>query len=302
MKLQLNEKTLNAYINRAINEELDELFGSRVRKQSQRMITGKGWGNQRRDTTNGWGAAANSTIDANADAESDTPQTLVGMIGKLDQALKTAEQHAGVQSPSGNLMASVTSAGGVKKSLLAAINALTQIGNRLNKIERMSGSNAIMESAGDYMDATVAGNAAVGNARNMGQLGNLQKTGKEASRELNNATRRIRTAKNNGTYIQNAKTLNQAQDAARTKSLQATKGLKGAGISRNTGFWGKQVANVNNGAKDMKAGWQTMKGAKNAANVANATTKAGKATRTVGNVAKGVGQVAKGAGQASQLH
>ena len=151
MKLQLNEKTLNAYMQRAINEEIDELFGSRVRKQSQRMITGKGWGNGRRDSTNGWGAAANSDISA-TDAESDTPQTLVGMITKMEQGLQTIEQAAGINSPAGNLAATVTGAGGVKNSLLAAINALTQIANRLNKIERMSGSNAIMEGITETND------------------------------------------------------------------------------------------------------------------------------------------------------
>ena len=264
MKLQLNEKTLNAYINRALNEELDELFGSRTRKQSQRMITGKGWGNQRRDTTNGWGAAANSTIDANADAESDTPQTLVGMIGKLDQALKTAEQHAGVQSPSGNLMASITSAGGVKKSLLAAINALTQIGNRLNKIERMSGSNAIMENTADYADATVGGNAAIGNARNIGKLTGLQKDyttaaakARSAAAKQGAATRALNKVPKGG-YVGNLQTNQQNAIAANNaaKQAKATKAadMKAANITKDTGFWGKQAATMKNGVQDMKAG------------------------------------------------
>ena len=264
MKLQLNEKTLNAYINRALNEELDELFGSRTRKQSQRMITGKGWGNQRRDTTNGWGAAANSTIDTNADAESDTPQTLVGMIGKLDQALKTAEQHAGVQSPSGNLMASITSAGGVKKSLLAAINALTQIGNRLNKIERMSGSNAIMENTADYADATVGGNAAIGNARNIGKLTGLQKDyttaaakARSAAAKQGAATRALNKVPKGG-YVGNLQTNQQNAIAANNaaKQAKATKAadMKAANITKDTGFWGKQAATMKNGVQDMKAG------------------------------------------------
>lgn len=264
MKLQLNERTLNAYINRALNEELDELFGSRTRKQSQRMITGKGWGNQRRDTTNGWGAAANSTIDANADAESDTPQTLVGMIGKLDQALKTAEQYAGVQSPSENLMASVTSAGGVKKSLLAAINALTQIGNRLNKIERMSGSNAIMENTADYADATVGGNAAIGNARNIGKLTGLQKDyttaaakARSAAAKQGAATRALNKVPKGG-YVGNLQTNQQNAIAANNaaKQAKATKAadMKAANITKDTGFWGKQAATMKNGVQDMKAG------------------------------------------------
>ncbi len=38
-----------------------------------------------------------------------------------------------------------------------------------------------MESAGDYLDGVVGGNAAIGNARNMAQLGGLQKTARSAS-------------------------------------------------------------------------------------------------------------------------
>lgn len=376
----MNEETLNAYINEAINEEIDELFGSRVRKQSQRMITGKGWGNGRRDSTNGWGAAANSDISA-TDAESDTPQTLVGMITKMERGLQTIEQAAGINSPAGNLAATVTGAGGVKNSLLAAINALTQIANRLNKVERMSGSNAIMESAGDYMDAAVAGNAAVGNARNMSQLGALQKTAKAASSaqsvvgrgvspELRNATKLLNDTitaysnalvkngqqlKKGGTIIGNspaqimahynnngtfdltrfmksannlnatlkdptlAQKLNQVDkmvsnypgiksvklNALYNDAVMANNSAKSAmatsNIGRNTGFWGKQVANMKNGAQTAKGGLQTIKGAKNAANVANATSKVGKVTKTAGNIIKGAGQVAKGFGQVSQL-
>ena len=183
MKLQLNERTLNAYISEALKQELNEnnigeVGGSRVRKQSQRMITGQGWGNQRRSQSNLWGAA-NTSIDVNADAESEAPQTLVGMIIKKEQGLRSVEQLAGIDSPTGNLAASITSAKGVKGSLLAVINALTQIGNRLNAVERKSGSNAIMESTGDYMDAAVGGSAVAGNARNMSQLSNLQKPRKK---------------------------------------------------------------------------------------------------------------------------
>ena len=77
--------------------------------------------------------------------------------------------------------------------------------------------------------------------------------------------------------------------------------MKASHIGRNTGFWGKQVANMQNGVDNMKAGFQTIKGAKNAANVANATSKMGKAAKTVGNVANGVWQMGKAAAQASQL-
>lgn len=169
MKLQLNEKTLNAYINRALNEELDELFGSRVRKQSQRMITGKGWGNQKRNATNGWGAAANSAIDPEADAESQAPQTLVGMISKLEQILVAVENSLGIQSANQNLAGNIAATGAfgglkMKKSLVNAINALTTIGNRINTVEHKTGMNKIMESGiikedGDALTAGLVGGA-----------------------------------------------------------------------------------------------------------------------------------------------
>ena len=264
----MNEEALNAYINEAIRRELnennmDELFGSRVRKQSQRMITGKGWGNGRRDSTNGWGAAANSDISA-TDAESDTPQTLVGMITKMEQGLQTIEQTAGINSPAGNLAATVTGARGVKGSLLAAINALTQIANRLNKVERMSGSNAIMENTADYADATVGGNAAIGNARNIGKLTGLQKDyttaaakARSAAAKQGAATRALNKVPKGG-YVGNLQTNQQNAIAANNaaKQAKATKAadMKAANITKDTGFWGKQAATMKNGVQDMKAG------------------------------------------------
>ena len=308
MKLQLNERTLNAYISEALKQELNEnnigeVGGGRVRKQSQRMITGQGWGNQRRSQSNLWGAA-NTNIDVNADAEAEAPQTLVGMIIKMEQGLRSVEQLAGIASPTGNLAASITSAKGVKGSLLAAINALTQIGNRLNAVERKSGSNAIMESAGDYVDAAVGGSAVAGNARNMNQLNNLQKTAKKASSAQAVAARKVdkpvRAAIQNGTngvLDANAEAYARAIDANKV----AKANMQASHIGRNTGFWGKQVANMQNGVGNMKTGFQTIKGAKNAANVANATSKMGKAVKTTGNIAKGAFQVGKAAAQASQL-
>ena len=185
MKLQLDNKTLNAYINEALKQELnensmDELFGSRVKKQSRRMITGQGWGNQRRETGNLWGDA-NTTIDTNSDAEMETPQTLVGMIVKMEQALKEIESVAGIESYAGSLSDDIKSAGNLKKTLLAAIKALTQIAGRVNKIERISGSNSIMENVGrdatGYgLDAAAGGNAVIGNALNMHDLTKAQRT------------------------------------------------------------------------------------------------------------------------------
>ena len=304
MKLQLDENTLNTYINEAIKQELaenktDELFGRRVRKQSRRMITGQGWGNQKR-SQNGF-MAANSDISA-TDADEVVPQTLVGMIKQMDKGLATIEQAAGMNGQYeglGEKVAAYRSGGGFKmrQSLLNAINALSRLADRLSAVERKSGSNAIMESAGDYMDAAVGGNAAIGNARNMGRLGTLQQKGRDASKALNKATRNVtRTGKAldasvKAGEVKKAADLNQkytslkaAQDAARTASLDATKDLKAAGISRNTGFWGKQWANQKNawGAlKDAgKAGKEAGETAK-AAKLADAGVKGAKATKAV---------------------
>lgn len=163
MKLQLNEKTLNAYINKALKQELnennmDELFGSRNRKKNIRAITGQGWGNQNRDTKNFWGAA-NSDI-SNTDAESEAPQTLVGIVTKMEKQLMDLEKVIGIAPQAENLGASITQTrnnGGVKTkaSLLAAINALNRISDRLSVVEKQTGMNSIME------------------AKNLGQIQNI---------------------------------------------------------------------------------------------------------------------------------
>lgn len=388
MKLKLDENTLNAYINEAIKQELsengmDELFGSRVRKQSRRMITGQGWGNQKR-SQNGV-MAANSDI-SQTDADEVVPQTLVGMIKRMEQSLAAIEQTAGLPGNYeglGEKVAAYRNGGGfkMKQSLLNAIDALARIADRVSAVERKSGSNAIMESAGDYMDATVAGNAAIGNARNMRQLSSLQTGAKAASSaqavaargvspELRNATKLLNDTitaysnalvkngqqlKKGGVVIGNspkqimahynangvfdlsrfmnsannfnatlndptlAKKLTQVNKMAseypgiKTIKLNtlyndavmannsAKSAMAASNIGRNTGFWGKQVANMKNGAQTVKGGWQTIKGAKNAANVANATSKVGKVAKTTGQVLKGAGQVAKGVGQITQI-
>lgn len=157
MKLQLSERTLNAYINAALNEELDELFGSRVRKQSQRMITGKGWGNQRRSQDNLWGTA--NTDISSTDADEEVPQTLVGMIRKMENGLCAMEELSGIEPQEApgalaNGVAQYRSGGGfkMKDSLLAAINALSRIADRVSAVEKVSGSNAIMESISEGND------------------------------------------------------------------------------------------------------------------------------------------------------
>lgn len=154
MKIQLDENTLNTYINEAIRQELmenntDELLGSRHRKNNIRMITGQGWGNQNRDTKNFWGAA-NTDISA-TDAESEAPQTLVGIVTKMEKQLMDLEKVVGIAPQAENLGASITQTrnnGGVKvkASLLAAINALGRISDRLSVVEKQTGMNTLMES------------------------------------------------------------------------------------------------------------------------------------------------------------
>lgn len=331
MKLQLDEKTLNAYINKAIRQELfenntDELFGSRRRKESKRMITGQGWGNQKRDQANFWGSA--NTDISNTDADEEVPQTLVGMIKKMEQGLVSIEQTAGLPGEYEGLaekVAAYRNGGGfkMKQSLLNAINALSRLADRLNAVEQQSGSNAIMESAGDYADAAVGGNAAVGNARNMANLGRLQGAARSASAKQGAATRAINTAaKNPSKYAGMGPQLSANYQNAVKANTAAKDAMAASNIGRNTGFWGKQVANMKNGAQTIKGGVQTIKGAKNTGNAVqagvqayHAATEAGKTaaqaskaaksairgTKAAGQVLKGAGQVAKGVGQITQI-
>ena len=97
MKLQLDESTLNAYVNAALNEELNEWlfdFGAQDRLNSRRMITGQGYGSKKRANGNFWGSA--NTDISDTDANEVVPQTLVGMIKKMDQGLATIEGLAGL--------------------------------------------------------------------------------------------------------------------------------------------------------------------------------------------------------------
>ena len=329
MKLQLNEQTLNAYINAALNEELNEWlfdFGAQDRLNSRRMITGQGYGSKKRANGNFWGSA--NTDISNTDADEEVPQTLVGMIKKMEQGLVTIEQTAGLPGNYEGLAEKVAayrngSGFKMKQSLLNAINALSRLADRLNAVEQQSGSNAIMESAGDYIDAAVGGNAAVGNARNMANLGRLQGDARSASAKQGAATRAINAAaKNPSKYAGMGPQLSANYQNAVKANTEAKAAMTGANIGRNTGFWGKQVANMKNGAQAIKGGVQTIKGAKNTGNAVqagvqayHAATGAGKTaaqaskaaksairgTRAAGQVLKGVGQVAKGVGQIAQI-
>ncbi len=114
-----------------IAEGMDELFGSRARKQSKMMITGQTTGEE-------------------------STQSLVGIINKLETALVSTENLVGISGTHQNLANGVRSNGwlggfSMKKSLLNAINALTLIANRINTIERKTNMNKIMESVNGDM-------------------------------------------------------------------------------------------------------------------------------------------------------
>ena len=317
MKLKLDERTLNAYINEAIRLELNEnetnelFFGNRSRKQSARMITGQGWGNQKRANDNLWGAA--NTDISDTDANEEVPQTLVGMIKKMEQGLVSIEQLAGLPGNYEGLadkVAATKNNGRIKvnNSLLNAINALARIAQRLGAVERQSGSNAIMESVGDYADAVVGTNAAIGNARNMEKLGQRQKDYASAEQKLAAARRSAASA--NGRYgnavrYKNPKVadLKKASDVARTEVQNAKQAVVGAndalkdvGISRNTGFWGKQWANMKKGAAATKRAFtnagdtisKAKTGGKVAQNIANKAANGSKVAKVLNKTGRGV--------------
>ena len=351
MKLQLDENTLNAYINEAIRQELaenntDELFGRRVRKQSRRMITGQGWGNQKR-SQNGF-MAANSDISA-TDADEVVPQTLVGMIKQMDKGLATIEQAAGMNGQYeglGEKVAAYRNGGGfkMKQSLLNAIGALSRLADRLNAVERTSGSNAIMESNanrnGNYLDATAASNAAIGNARNIGQLnkqgvaGNVAKTAGENAANVGARTaaevqKDLNAVRHHKTQMQalhtqvdrmgnpaNREKLGKIADEIRklsqkeaelTRELSTASkaaapstgakiGAEASNVGKNTGFWGKQLANQKNA-------WETLKDAGNAGKKAGDAAKTAKAAKLAGagvDAAKATKAVTR-AGRAARL-
>ena len=308
MKLQLDENTLNAYINEAIRQELaenntDELFGSRVRKQSRRMITGQGWGNQKR-SENGF-MAANSDISA-TDADEVVPQTLVGMIKQMDKGLATIEQFAGLNGQYeglGEKVAAYRNGGGfkMKQSLLNAINALGRLADRLSAVERTSGSNAIMESAGDYASAGAGVGAAAGNAWTS-SLKSIENTLKNGGFTLGADGQWHHM--NNMAHVATQSPHKEIQVAAQNYQK----------IANKSGFWGRQAAKQ---AGNLKTGWQSLKDAGtmiakpsvakdwvNGARAAKAAAKGGNAVKQVGKagtVARGVAQGASAIGRLTQI-
>ena len=329
MKLQLDESTLNAYVNAALNEELNEWlfdFGAQDRLNSRRMITGQGYGSKKRANGNFWGSA--NTDISDTDANEVVPQTLVGMIKKMDQGLATIEGLAGLDGKYEGLadtVAAYRNSGGfkMKQSLLNAINALSRLADRLNAVERISGSNAIMESANDYVDGGTAAAAGTNIGVRTGQLTGLQRTARSASALQGSAARALaraekmnlsaaeiekwrRTIQNavkagDTNFINSLITATDRQYALKVKnSIQSADALKAANIGRNTGFWGKQLATAKNGANGVKTGWNTVKGAKAAGQAANVAGKSARAARlartgkTLAQAGKGIAQVGKG--------
>lgn len=299
--MELNEKTLNAYIQRAINEEVDELFGSRVRKQNARMITGKGWGNQKRSQGNFWGAANTDIQDSDADEV--VPQTLVGMIKKMEQGIMEIEKVAGLPGKYEGLadtVAAYRNGGGIKmkQSLLNAINALSRLADRTNAIERKSGSNAIMESAGDYMDAAAAGNAVAGNINNMNQIKKAADIAAKNAQYLQGKGFQLIDGEwfyNGIKNPQNNALVSFADDVKKAANAYADN----AGIAKSSGagFWGKQLANMKNGAQMFKSAGQAGKQATQAALNAGKTARAAK----MAGAAKTISQGATAIGRLSQI-
>lgn len=297
MKLQLNEDTLNAYINAALNEELDELFGSRVRKQSQRMITGKGWGNQRRSQDNLWGTA--NTDISSTDADEEVPQTLVGMIRKMENGLCAMEELSGIEPQEApgalaNGVAQYRSGGGfkMKDSLLAAINALSRIADRVSAVEKVSGSNAIMESISERNDYVgfdpesempwlYKNTPARGTVATAGNTsGNVAKAAENAAGNVQNV----------------------AQTAAETSNVGTRAAQTGAGAAsagKNVGFWGSRLNNMKSGMKTAGQGLKMMAHPGSAARAINAGTKLSNVGK-VGAFARGGATALKGLAQASQ--
>ena len=92
--------------------------------------------------------------------------------------------------------------------------------------------------------------------KNMSALGNLQKDVRSASAKQGAATRAYNAqfkpfAPNNPSKAEELLANQQRAIAANNKAKEA---LGQAGIKRNTGFWGKQLANTKNGFKSINAG------------------------------------------------
>ena len=119
MKLQLDERALNLYLNKAINEEVNELFGSR-----------------------------NNNVNINLLG------TLATDINKFEQLLNIAEQGIGLNSQPTQPGNKIKVLGGgfdfvntTRRNLLTAVEILSGFADRVSNIEQKLGINALMENA-----------------------------------------------------------------------------------------------------------------------------------------------------------
>ena len=125
MKLRLDEHTLNRYIEKAVNEEVNELFGSRNNNTNDNLLS-----------------------------------TLATDINKFEQLLIIAEQGIGLNNKQTNPGKRINVQGGgfdfvntTRRNLLAAVEILSGFADRVSNVEQKLGVNALMESGGYYSPA-----------------------------------------------------------------------------------------------------------------------------------------------------
>ena len=131
MKLQLDENTLNLYLQKAINEEINELFGSKNNNTNDNLLS-----------------------------------TLATDINKFEQLLIIAEQGTGLNSQAIQPGNQINVQGGgfdfvntTRKNLLIAVEILSGFADRVNNVEQKLGVNTLMEAStigGGFIDPMTA--------------------------------------------------------------------------------------------------------------------------------------------------
>lgn len=131
MKLQLDEHTLNLYLQKAINEEINELFGSKNNNTNDNLLS-----------------------------------TLAADINKFEQLLIIAEQGTGLNNQATQPGNKINVQGGgfdfvntTRKNLLIAVEILSGFADRVNNVEQKLGVNTLMEASaigGGFIDPMAA--------------------------------------------------------------------------------------------------------------------------------------------------
>ena len=131
MKLQLDEHTLNLYLQKAINEEINELFGSKNNNINDNLLS-----------------------------------TLATDINKFEQLLIIAEQGIGLNNQATQPGNKINVQGGgfdfvntTRKNLLIAVEILSGFADRVNNVEQKLGVNTLMEASaigGEFIDPMAA--------------------------------------------------------------------------------------------------------------------------------------------------